>query len=129
MSINNSGEENTVCHNEIYLKPILFSYDIGVGIINFIYANFGFNTEYEINKNFGKNYGLFNSGINFTFTERDYLRLNYYWNRDNFLNHYYHGWIIKTNITLYDKYGVNTNLYYSNDIKDISVNLGLSYSL
>jgi hypothetical protein len=129
ISFNNSDEESTVCSNEIYFTSPLLNYNIGLGLIEEIYLNFGFNTDYEINKSFGNNFGLYSSGVNYIINTRDFLILNYYWNRDNYYNYFYSGWLLKSHFNLYKNYGIDTNVYYSRDIKGISFNFGFTYIL
>ncbi|MBN2425826.1 MAG: hypothetical protein JXR46_01030 [Calditrichaceae bacterium] len=126
VSINSSKEKSTICTNEIYFFSPLLHYDIGVGFIKRIHANFGYNTDYQINKSYGKNYGFFFSGISYSFSKRENLTINYYWNRNNYNNSYYSGWFLKSHLLFYKTYGINVKIYYPMDINGLSVNFGMT---
>ena len=122
-SLNNSGETNTVCSNDIYFESPLLSYDVGAGLIRKFYVNFGFNTDYQINPNLG----VFNTGINFYFMDDNYSRINYYWREDYF--GYKSGWIIQTNFRLTKTFNIEPKIYYLKHIDSLSYNLILYYIL
>lgn len=129
IAFNTESKANTVCHNEIYFHPILISYDIGIGDIDNFYFSFGINNDFEISKSHST-YGLFSVGFNYIVSAKDFIRINYYFNRDNFHHErFYHGWILKSHFKLYKRYGLNNKFYYSNDIKGFCYNLGLTYIL
>ncbi|KAA3609814.1 MAG: hypothetical protein D8M58_08790 [Calditrichaeota bacterium] len=129
VSINNSNEESTVCSNEIDFKSLLLNYNIGLGLIEKIYLNYGFNTDYEINKSFVSNSGLYNTGVNYLINKRDFFILNYYWKRNNYNRDFYSGWIFKSHLKIIEDYGISSKIYYSTDIGGFSFNFGFTYLL
>jgi len=130
ISANNSEEESTVCSNDFSIGSPLLTYKIGIGLIEFIYADIGYRTDYPIHSNFKGNYGAYSTGLNYSFKNENTVNLSHFWNRNDSpdYDYFFSGWILESHFRLIQNFGIKSSLYYLRENR-LSINFGLTYIL
>jgi len=133
-SLNNAKEQNTVCSNSFYFEPGLFSYGIEVGLMDDIYLEFGYKTDYSIHQNLKNNYGVYFVGLNYFFKEYSFINITYFGNKTNYLKGYeyvdevFTGFLLDSKIFVINNFGIKSTIYFL-DSKRKSLNIGVVYKL